>query len=218
MASPEKQQKLSTPEYSLRSESECLKMYADLIVLWGLELTSSSAQRNQRESPLLRLPAEVRNEIYNYALTADYKFSDSGKLPLAASLSLLVVCRQINTEASNLPLMLSTFHLDSALAYPTSNKLRDLFTAHQRLLIKTIELPFCGVVELMIVYRPFYTQQFLMCLDLLSGLRKITLRVTRFEDKSLEQVEGWLGLFQIDLRHYLEHKGRDKDVEVVIAH
>jgi hypothetical protein len=37
-------------------------------------LTSCSSLRNQKESPLLRLPAELRNKIYGYALqrSTDY--------------------------------------------------------------------------------------------------------------------------------------------------
>jgi hypothetical protein len=84
-------------------------------------LQSFSAARNAIASPLLRLPAEIRHEIYAYvASVGTYKvdgfdgptgpdFYISGPLP--SWLGLLHTCRQIYAEASALPYALNTFRL-----------------------------------------------------------------------------------------------------------
>lgn len=74
---------------------------------------------NQLNSPLLRLPAELRNLIYHYAL-------GNCTLTLAAhhdrlctyqndmpAFPLLAVCTQIHTEAALLPYSLNTFNIAS---------------------------------------------------------------------------------------------------------
>lgn len=95
-----------------------------------------STQRNARESPLLRLPAEIRNLIYEYILTKGAytfgrlyepqkpcptkprkKFRSWGVLqkifPGSNANSLLRVCRQIPFETSLLPFELNDFRFQN---------------------------------------------------------------------------------------------------------
>jgi hypothetical protein len=78
------------------------------------------AQQNQRNSPLLRLPAELRNRVYGYALggavwDADetrhppHKLSFDRRIEQKHSLGLLHVSRQIFEETRLLPFQLGTF-------------------------------------------------------------------------------------------------------------
>ena len=91
----------------------------------------SSSRQNQLQSPLLRLPAELRNRVYNYALSdwnirifyQEYSmkpvkrmfaicrptYSNTGSwIPTnKASLGLPSVCRQLNMETKLLPFTLN---------------------------------------------------------------------------------------------------------------
>ena len=49
-------------------ETHVYRTLMDLEVFW---LIASSVRRNATESPLLRLPAEIRNRIFEYALGGD---------------------------------------------------------------------------------------------------------------------------------------------------
>lgn len=78
----------------------------------------SSAQRNQRESLFLRLPAEIRCTIYEYALGGKHyttskdlggKTSNSRSLIAPHPLALLSACQQIYAETAVLPFRLNTF-------------------------------------------------------------------------------------------------------------
>lgn len=80
-----------------------------------------SARQNQRDSPLLRLPAELRNQIFQYALgckTWTFLVRESHQqtvyVPsrLEHALALLAVCRQIYAETALLPFSLDTFSFD----------------------------------------------------------------------------------------------------------
>jgi hypothetical protein len=80
--------------------------------------------RNQQQSPLLRLPAELRNKIYGHVLggfiisfpTARprhhclIRFKFSRKIAEFKPSNLLLVCRQINSEAQLLPFELNEFN------------------------------------------------------------------------------------------------------------
>jgi hypothetical protein len=80
--------------------------------------------RNQQQSPLLRLPAELRNKIYGHVLggfiisflTARprhhclIRFKSSRKIAEFKPSNLLLVCRQINAEVQLLPSELNEFH------------------------------------------------------------------------------------------------------------
>jgi len=88
----------------------------------SLDLTSRNRSlRNATTSPLLRLPAELRNEIFALALrhgTISLTFSPSARdqtilqdrhnIP-PSSAPLLFVCRQIHAEVSLLPYRLNKF-------------------------------------------------------------------------------------------------------------
>ncbi|KAF1840622.1 uncharacterized protein K460DRAFT_259121, partial [Cucurbitaria berberidis CBS 394.84] len=86
--------------------------------------------RNQRESPLLRLPGEIRNRIYDYAFSGHivhvlgpsreypmYRATDWQ--PTGYSLSTLnnttTLCRQIRSETVLLPLERNEFMLPPLL-------------------------------------------------------------------------------------------------------
>ncbi|CAN9337104.1 unnamed protein product [Alternaria alternata] len=84
---------------------------------------------NQRNSPLLRLPAELRNRIYEYALGGHkiymvIRFSENkeklwldrtDRCGVVPAFTLLKVCSQINAEAALLPYSLNTFCFDHPL-------------------------------------------------------------------------------------------------------
>jgi hypothetical protein len=52
---------------SLTPNPCCLAMCV-ISNLFGTPLIKTSAQLNQQHSPILRLPAELRNKIYDYAM------------------------------------------------------------------------------------------------------------------------------------------------------
>jgi hypothetical protein len=108
--------------------------------------------RNKHESPLLRLPGEIRNEIYAYVLgnkhycvaTSNHIDHDTGQtlspngfLTSSKDLALLTVCRQIHTEAHLLPFVLNTFHYDKLSdMFGTGKILIDQQRAIQRIHVK----------------------------------------------------------------------------------
>jgi hypothetical protein len=69
--------------------------------------TPRIALHNQRASPVLRLPAELRNQIYEYALTFGVWFICDAQPGI---LSLLSVCRQIYHETKLLALRLNAIY------------------------------------------------------------------------------------------------------------
>lgn len=91
-------------------------------VSYRSSLTINSTIENQRTSPLLRLPAELRNKIYEYALSGDVRVCFPGTCDecwqkiheppprhFGGCISLLQTCRQAYTEAKLLPFTLDTF-------------------------------------------------------------------------------------------------------------
>ena len=98
------------------------RLLADLHADFG-----NSTSRNQSESPLLQLPAELRNIIYTYVLqehsrVAAFPLRNTG--PRRYPLALLFVCRQIHAETALLPYALNTFlvgditcYIDDALGF-----------------------------------------------------------------------------------------------------
>jgi hypothetical protein len=80
--------------------------------------------RNQQKSPLLRLPAELRNKIYGHVLGGFIisfrtsrprhhcliRFKFSRKIGEFKPSNLLLICRQINAEAQLLPFELNEFN------------------------------------------------------------------------------------------------------------
>jgi hypothetical protein len=94
-----------------------------------------STERNNRESPLLRLPSKIRNRIYEYVLTqGTFTFAvkriprirrgpfipdlDLGELPTKPlpDLALASTCRRIHDEAALFALSLNTIHCTSIYA------------------------------------------------------------------------------------------------------
>jgi len=91
-------------------------------ILKAVLLITLSARQNQRESPLLRLPAELRHRIFEYALSGhvyfikiiEARFSPFGTLETVSKAAdnafvLLQVCRQIYAETALLRISLSVF-------------------------------------------------------------------------------------------------------------
>jgi len=93
-------------------------------------LTYLSTAHNALTSPLLCLPAELRNEIWNYAISDhtylmdDVKWIDNNTRKMLANihppsptpcwLGLLQTCRQVNSETASLPLLLNALSITSA--------------------------------------------------------------------------------------------------------
>jgi hypothetical protein len=78
----------------------------------------SIALRNQQTSPLLRLSAELRNQIYFHVLHVGTwtpnatAHASTSATPKGHYVSILSVCRQLHHETSLLPFRLDTFSLD----------------------------------------------------------------------------------------------------------
>ena len=117
-----------------------------MLVFAQLAKVMNSTKRNQIESPLLRLPGELRNRIHDYvhptqmwtvpplAFVLDNGKADASPPGLSKALLNTQVCRQIYAENALLPLMNSVFLVEKARWF------LDL-TSHQRNAITTIELP-----------------------------------------------------------------------------
>ncbi|KAH3997139.1 hypothetical protein HBI13_120700 [Parastagonospora nodorum] len=61
-------------------------------------INAATAERNDRESPLLRLPAELRNQIYEYALTDgmyELRAPKGGICPYPAGIGIAGVCQKL---------------------------------------------------------------------------------------------------------------------------
>jgi hypothetical protein len=83
---------------------------------------SCSSQQNQQQSPLLKLPGELRNRVYEYALggtiwtvgcttaTGSYGVNYEDR---THQKSLPLTCRQLYLETILLVYSLKTFRLDS---------------------------------------------------------------------------------------------------------
>jgi hypothetical protein len=91
-------------------------------VRWALLTLSLSTQRNAK-SPLLQLPAELRNQIYALALShpmiticrylspISFRFCTTIQRIRRYPLNLLYVCRQIYSETAVLPYKLNSFDI-----------------------------------------------------------------------------------------------------------
>lgn len=116
-------------------------------------LTVNSTRRNEKESPLLRLPAELRNKIYEYTIGGYViELFESTKKPhynmlsqadghytaLANPTVLSKTCRQLHKETALLPYSLNTFH--GRIRY--IHKFLKGLTKAQREQIKSLEIFF----------------------------------------------------------------------------
>ncbi|KAL1795123.1 hypothetical protein ACET3X_006939 [Alternaria dauci] len=92
---------------------ERVQYYDRSIVL--MDRLAAISQRNHRKSPLLRLPAELRNKIYEYVFLSQpiRPFREHREWPHWAyprsQLNLLEACRQIYLEAKLFPFALNVF-------------------------------------------------------------------------------------------------------------
>jgi hypothetical protein len=104
-------------------------MYSQKIAIHYTRLTTSSTVLNARNSPLLRLPGELRNTIYEYVLDeGGYTFIIPHRPARAFGerknrLAPLSVCRRIHQETVLLPLSLNEFQFFYNVGF------RDLFLA-----------------------------------------------------------------------------------------
>lgn len=103
-----------------------------------IELTlGDSARLNEIESPLLRLPAEIRNKVYAYVLSGEKSvlYTSRGvSKQWAMCLAVTSVCRQMHFEAHLLPFKLNRFCFNSREHYrdfvtKTSSKQRSVVTS-----------------------------------------------------------------------------------------
>ena len=114
------------------------------------QTTAQITSANQRNSPLLRLPGELRNQIWVHALGGQrIRLSLRGDKVLvlyrdkfALAFGLLKVCTQITAEAGMLLYSLSVFDLVSTTMI---NDLVTSMTISSIEAIKTLEFPLCFI-------------------------------------------------------------------------
>jgi hypothetical protein len=104
---------------------------------------------NQRDSPLLRLPAELRNTIYEFAFRTNtvtvpryipidtMRPSDKSRWQPKGPAALLLVSRQIRYESSVLFYQLSTFNLSICFI---ANDLRTMIGSDNSSHVKSIRI------------------------------------------------------------------------------
>lgn len=109
---------------------------------------------NQKQSPLLKLPPELRNKIYDHVLEGmcvslvkynnskpnhiEYIHSASGCAIVGNPLNLLSVCRQVYLEASLLPYTLNSFQIRYSRAQEPQE---DCLRSSQLEAVKKVALP-----------------------------------------------------------------------------
>ncbi|KAH7086760.1 hypothetical protein FB567DRAFT_549209 [Paraphoma chrysanthemicola] len=112
-------------------------------------LTNNSTARNATSSPLLRLPAELRNKIYAYVLTGPnevYSFDYAsnrhwlGNVPPKTThpVALIRCCRQVDAEAKLLPFELNLFRFSDLVIFSATTV--GLFLPVQRAAITRISI------------------------------------------------------------------------------
>lgn len=112
----------------------------------SLDLSSNSAERNAQESPLLRLPPELRNRIWTYVLstkddiTPDADGKDFKWNLEEIHLDIIGVCRQTYAETAMLPFALGSFRFRN---FNRMQQLLDITFPEQRSAISKIKLPCC---------------------------------------------------------------------------
>ncbi|CAN9441274.1 unnamed protein product [Alternaria alternata] len=108
-----------------------------------MDRLAAISQRNHRRCPLLRLPAELRNKIYEYVFLSHpvRPFREHREWPYWAyprsQLNLLETCRQIYFEAKLFPFALNVF---VGYAEHVIELLLTTFTASQTNTISTVRL------------------------------------------------------------------------------
>ncbi|OWY43715.1 hypothetical protein CUC08_Gglean008343 [Alternaria sp. MG1] len=120
---------------------ERIQYYDRSIML--MDRLAAISQRNHRRCPLLRLPAELRNKIYEYVFLSHpvRPFREHREWPHWAyprsQLNLLETCRQIYFEAKLFPFALNVF---VGYAEHVIELLLTTFTASQTNTISTVRL------------------------------------------------------------------------------
>ncbi|PVI04526.1 hypothetical protein DM02DRAFT_668950 [Periconia macrospinosa] len=185
----------------------------------------------QPSSPLLRLPAEIRNRIYTLVLhhpsNIRIRFTTPvywryGILPNGLkyilrtdaprnSLSLLATCRQIHAEANLLPFSLNVFDINERAIEPLTNCL----PLHQRAALTTVYAPICLEASEMDVY-PSSPYSHISPTDLTSNHRKIPFHIRNFTRRLCTSFPG---LRTIILKRYvILNDGRNGEEALVRDH
>ncbi|KAF2035778.1 hypothetical protein EK21DRAFT_84186 [Setomelanomma holmii] len=192
---------------------------------------SAISLRNQAASPLLRLPAELRNKIFEHVLGGydifvgiwprhmerrlDRPF-DSFREGGSHFLGLLQVCQQIYTEAKTLPFSLNEFSgwvggltrlsFDSNLSENQINKIR----------VVTIRLKYCGIGFYRYSQDPIdLTPSFVELLHFVQNLKKFEkLKIDRYWDDTMMSrvMDSMWDTFDVEFREKLRRG------EVVVKH
>lgn len=141
--------------------------------------TSPSTSRNSDISPLLRLPGEIRNEIYRHVLNEGVFDFENDVVLLTTQceerFARLRFCREIYNETRLLPFSLNTFYFGSfevfhkfIIKFTTAK----FTTAKQRQAILALDLEVC--IECCIDYvEDFETCQMYSLSDVLPGLQSV---------------------------------------------
>ena len=183
------------------------------------KLVRSSLQ-NQKMSPLLRLPREIRNRIYDYAFSVQFTivrnnpsyptrltFRAGDAYPLlkrnsfAKLLAVTRVCRQIYSEAALLPFRLNVFRIHQLA---TLVKFTEYMQPAQRAAITTLRL---GLYDAM-------RKDTLAVCDLgpFQALKRVIVE-TKFAPWVCREVPNWLEVYHQAWRKALKaSSGRDIDV------
>jgi hypothetical protein len=110
---------------------------------------SSSTELNRRQSPLLRLPYELRSQIYDYNLCDDghhivevqkhhlCHHENNGEMRYTPAVTSLRVCRQIHSEAWSLPL---TYHTFFIVRHPNETAFVKTASDAQKAAIRSVKL------------------------------------------------------------------------------
>lgn len=191
---------------------------------------SSSTERNQYESPLLRLPAEIRIQIYKYVLCGrtnrtfqvDRRNLFEDDKPYKPDLTLLHSSRQVYFETSTLPFLGNTYFV---VRQPEETMFFTQLSAMQKAAITSLKLEFVLddlAPDYFSMWRCYGDVWFGFSsveydfLDTLTGLRTIHLNLVHVGDNpaSLDDstsTEGSSAEFQRDLSI---HVGESVDIQV----
>jgi hypothetical protein len=172
----------------------------------------SSSKRNQESSPFFRLPAELRNQIYEHVFPGHdilplwdphrhtmffvyhkpYITDDSPPdhmwIKEAHTTSLLRVCRQIRFDASLLPFSLNTFHVTD---FDTWKRFTDSLSENQRGAIAKVEMAYCLLSTIRVF--PNGGAGLWGPLKALGGLEEIkVVKASRIEEvRVIQNLESW---------------------------
>ncbi|RYN33813.1 hypothetical protein AA0112_g5632 [Alternaria arborescens] len=135
---------------------------------------SEITPRNSDISPLLRLPGEIRNEVYQYVLNEGaYHFMDDDLWPMTECeerFALLRVCREIYNETRLLPFSLNTFSFSNFQNF--HRFIVKFTTAKQRQAIRALDIAICNscCIDDM---KDFETRQMYSLSDVLPALQYV---------------------------------------------